>query len=348
MKTLLDIKQLTFAYAQQPLLQNINLTIDAGQVGCLLGPSGCGKSTLLRLIAGFEQPQSGTVMIDHLQVTGDHHMLPPQQRQVGMLFQDLALFPHLTVQQNIAFGLQHLPQEQRRQRTAELIQLCRLQKLNTRHPHHLSGGQCQRVALARAMAPKPKLILLDEPFSSVDRGLQSEMAQEVKSMLQADGSTALWVTHSLEEAFAVADQMGVMLNGQLLQWGTPVELHDQPASPDVIRFLNQANLINGQLNPESRLDTVLGTFDLCNADQFMPGDILQIGLSKHLLQVSTPTEGSKAIINKCIYQGGHHVLTATLTNGDQVQLFHHQSIPVGQSIQLKVSNPQPVLGFAIS
>ncbi|MCL4150341.1 UNVERIFIED_CONTAM: hypothetical protein GTU68_009102 [Idotea baltica] len=161
MTTTLKLQSVGFDYGQQAVLNDITLTVESGQIGCLLGASGCGKSTLLRLIAGFEKPLSGTIHIEH--------------RQVGMLFQDLALFPHLTVTQNIAFGLHQLNHAKQQKRVNELLELCRLVAFKSRYPHQLSGGQCQRVALARAMAPKPKLILLDEPFSSVETGLQSEL-----------------------------------------------------------------------------------------------------------------------------------------------------------------------------
>lgn len=345
MNTLLDIRNLAFAYDKHPVLTNINLQLNAGDIGCLLGPSGCGKSTLLRLIAGFEQPASGQISIDQVCVADATQVVAPQQRQVGMLFQDLALFPHLSVRDNIGFGLQETDSTKRQQRIDQLIELCRLEGLAKRHPHQLSGGQCQRVALARAMAPKPKLILLDEPFSSVDRELQSELVQEVKSLLQADDSTALWVTHSLDEALAVADQTGIMLGGRLLQWSPPERLYEQPEHPAVIGFLNHANLLDGTIESSGHLHTSLGLLPLINADQFTLGDAVITGIGKQQLELTESATGAVATVRQCVYRGGHYLITAELDSGESIQLFHQQARTPGQQVNIGLQDPTPTHGF---
>ncbi|WP_267175478.1 ABC transporter ATP-binding protein [Marinicella marina] len=341
---MLNLNSVAFSYGHQSVLDDISLNIETGQIACLLGPSGCGKSTLLRLIAGFEQPQNGEIRIAAKLVANNSHSIAPQNRQVGMLFQDLALFPHLSVTQNIAFGLHQLSQSEQQHRVDELLQLCRLQAFKSRYPHQLSGGQKQRVALARAMAPKPNLILLDEPFSSVETGLQSELVHEVKSMLQADQSTALWVTHSLDEAFAVADQMGVILGGKLLQWAKPQELYDQPAHPDVISFLNHANLISGDIKQDGSIETPLGCFVLNNQADFKTQDCAQIGVQKRQIHIH-PAGTPNATIIQSVYQGGQYVLTAVLNNKDSIQLFHPSPVESGSQVHLKIEHESNFRGF---
>ncbi len=344
MTTTLKLNSIAFTYEHQPVLNDISLTVKTGQIACLLGPSGCGKSTLLRLIAGFEKPQAGEIYIaDHL-VANQQQATSPQNRQVGMLFQDLALFPHLTVAENITFGLHKLNKNKQQQRVDELLELCCLQAFSSRYPHQLSGGQCQRVALARAMAPRPKLILLDEPFSSVETGLQSQLVHEVKTMLQADNSTALWVTHSLDEAFAVADQMGVMLGGQLLQWSKPNKLYENPEHPDVIRFLNHANLISCQINENGQSESSLGQFELENHQQFKHGDQVKTGINKRSIYINESEAFNATVINS-VYQGGQYLVVATLSNGDAVEFFNQDNIETGHRICLKARVNQPIKSF---
>lgn len=344
MTTTLNLKSVAFAYGQQPILKDISFTIEAGQIACLLGPSGCGKSTLLRLIAGFEQPASGSIQIGKQLVADGTQSISPQNRQVGMLFQDLALFPHLNVSENIAFGLHQHDKHKQQQRVDELLELCRLQAFKTRYPHQLSGGQCQRVALARAMAPKPKLILLDEPFSSVETGLQSELVHEVKTMLQADDSTALWVTHSLDEAFAVADQMGVMLGGKLLQWSTPADLYNNPANADVVRFLNHANLVSGVITGDRKINTQLGLFDLNEGSENTIGNTLQLVINKQNIILNEGGQNN-ATVDNAVYQGGQYLVTALLGNNDRIQFHHHTPLKSNQAISLTINHTEPLQSF---
>jgi len=344
MTTNRELKSVAFGFVRDDLLQDINLQVQTGQIGCLLGPSGCGKSTLLRLVAGFEQPRSGDIWIAQQLIANAQQQVPAQDRQVGMMFQDLALFPHLSVGDNIAYGLHALGADQRHQRLHQLLDLCRLQGHQHKFPHQLSGGQQQRVALARAMAPKPKLILLDEPFSSVDTGLQGALALEVKSMLQADQSTALWVTHSIDEAFAVADQVGVLLQGQLRQWSSPGELYEQPAHPAVVQFLNHANLITGQCTTTGHIRTPLGEIALSNYNQFEANQTVQVGVPKHLIKVIDGTPN--ATITQSVYQGDHHLITATLDQGEEVQCQHAHALTPQQPVALPVTYNQSCFGFA--
>jgi iron(III) transport system ATP-binding protein len=246
MRPILQLHQVTRQYSRhvQPAVCEVSLALQPGDLLALLGPSGCGKTTLLRLIAGFEQPQNGTVEIAEQKVAGEGAWVPPERRGVGMVFQDYALFPHLTVRQNIEFGLADRPHSP--SRVKDILAIVRLEGLEARYPHQLSGGQQQRVALARALAPDPALILLDEPLSNLDVQVRLRLRQELRTILKTAGASAVFVTHDQEEALSIADQVAVMCQGRLEQLGTPEQLYQQPASRFVAEFVTQANLIPAQ------------------------------------------------------------------------------------------------------
>jgi iron(III) transport system ATP-binding protein len=232
-----------FAQTSSPAVAEVSLTLLQGDLLGLLGPSGCGKTTLLRLIAGFERPQAGTIEIAGRTVAGRGCWIPPEQRCLGMVFQDYALFPHLTVAENVAFGLQQLAKDRVNQRIKEAIALVGLQELENRYPHELSGGQQQRVALARALAPQPKLVLLDEPLSNLDVQVRLRLREEVREILKATGTSGIFVTHDQQEALAIADKVAVMRQGRIEQLGTPEEIYTHPTSRFVAEFVTQANFI---------------------------------------------------------------------------------------------------------
>lgn len=229
-------------------VSSVSLTLNQGDLLALLGPSGCGKTTLLRLIAGFEQPQSGSIAIAGQQVAGTGTWIPPEKRGVGMVFQDYALFPHLTVSQNIAFGLNQKPASAVTKRVKEVIALVGLQGMEQRYPHQLSGGQQQRIALARALAPHPFLVLLDEPLSNLDVQVRLRLRQELREILKAAGTSAIFVTHDQEEALSIADHLAVMREGRIEQLDTPEAVYRQPASRFVAEFVAQANFVFAQRN----------------------------------------------------------------------------------------------------
>ena len=256
---MLVIEQLSLSYGQHRVLQQVSLQLASGQIGCLLGPSGSGKSSLLRAIAGFEQAASGRISLDERLLTADRHQLPPQQRQVGMVFQDYALFPHLTVADNIAFGLAGQPKPQQQQRVKVLLELVGLTALSDRFPHQLSGGQQQRVALARALAPKPRLLLLDEPFSGLDADLRQQLAADVAAILRAEQISGLLVTHDQQEAFVLADQIGVLTAGRLLQWDTPLNLYHQPCSAEVADFVGDSHWLHAVVDASGLAHCALGS-----------------------------------------------------------------------------------------
>ncbi len=246
----LNIKNLCVRYNNQSNATNavseVTLNLEAGQIGVLIGPSGCGKTTLLRAIAGLESVQKGRILVKNQCMAGDGIFVPPQQRQIGMVFQDYALFPHLTIAKNIAFGLHDLPKTQQQNQVQKLLELVNLAGYAQKYPHELSGGQQQRVALARALAPQPKLLLLDEPFSSLDVDLRERLATELRGILKAANATALFVTHDQMEAFAIGDVIGVMHNGQLHQWDDAYTLYHRPATRFVANFIGHAVFLPAQ------------------------------------------------------------------------------------------------------
>ncbi|MES2624449.1 MAG: ABC transporter ATP-binding protein [Pseudomonadota bacterium] len=258
MQNLLTVDAIACRYDQREVFRDLSFSVAAGSIACLLGPSGCGKTTALRAIAGFEPVVSGSIVLDGNVLSKSGMTLPPEQRQVGMVFQDYALFPHLTVAANIAFGLTQHTKTERQQITTEMLALIRMDEYAHVYPHQLSGGQQQRVALARALAPRPKLLLLDEPFSNLDTELRRSLSIEVRDILRKHGTTAILVTHDQTEAFHVADVIGVMADGKLWQWGTPRELYHEPHSPFVASFVANGQFLQANMLGNNRVTSVFG------------------------------------------------------------------------------------------
>ncbi|WP_153117920.1 ABC transporter ATP-binding protein [Rhodocyclus tenuis] len=241
----LELDHVSQRYGRNTVVNGVSLAVEAGSIACLLGPSGCGKTTLLRCIAGFEPLLGGEIRIAGAVVSRPGFSLPPEKRRIGMVFQDYALFPHLTAVGNIAFGLDALPRGERQARVEELLAIVGLAGQGSRYPHELSGGQQQRVALARALAPQPQLLLLDEPFSNLDVELRERLSLEVRDILKRLAITAVLVTHDQNEAFAIADEIGVVHGGQLQQWDTPYKLYHRPAGRFVADFVGKGVFLPG-------------------------------------------------------------------------------------------------------
>jgi iron(III) transport system ATP-binding protein len=242
-------------------VQGVDLEIARGELMAVLGPSGCGKTTLLRLMAGFERPDAGTISVAGRELAGPGTFVVPEHRRVGIVFQDYALFPHLTVEANVAFGLSRREREERERITRTTLELVGLQHKADSHPHELSGGERQRVALARALAPAPELILLDEPFSSLDATLRAGLRREVELILRDAGATALLVTHDQEEALSLADRLAVMREGRIVQVGAPQEVYGKPASRWTAGFVGEVNVLAGVAHGAG-VETELGVFDV--------------------------------------------------------------------------------------
>jgi iron(III) transport system ATP-binding protein len=241
----LELKGVTHHFGSLKALSDIALAVEPGQVVCLLGPSGCGKSTALRIAAGLEALQDGEVSIDGQVVAGPGRQLPPENRNVGLVFQDYALFPHLSVLDNVLFGLNRRPRSERRERALEMLERVDMAAYADAFPHMLSGGQQQRVALARALAPGPRVMLLDEPYSGLDARLRDQVRDEVLHLLKTTGCATLMVTHDSEEAMFMADRIVVMREGQVVQAGSPSELYCSPSNPFVAGFFSELNHVEG-------------------------------------------------------------------------------------------------------
>ncbi|MES2282591.1 MAG: ABC transporter ATP-binding protein [Pseudomonadota bacterium] len=246
MTTLLALEKVLLAYdmpdGPHEVVRDFSLDLARGDIGCLLGASGCGKSTVLRAIAGFEPVRSGSISLDGVVISSPSRIVAPELRRVGMMFQDYALFPHLTVAQNVAFGLRRQDKATQQKRVAEMLELVALAEAGSSYPHELSGGQQQRVALARALAPAPDLLLLDEPFSNLDVDTREHLAFEVRDILRSTEHTAILVTHNQAEAFAIADKIGIMSAGQIRQWDSPYNLHNHPQDDFVKDFIRREAL----------------------------------------------------------------------------------------------------------
>ncbi len=255
----LELNDIVQRYGRQTVVDGVSFSLEAGRIACLLGPSGCGKTTLLRCIAGFEEITGGEIRLRGSTVSRPGQHQAPEKRRIGMVFQDYALFPHLTVDQNVAFGLPQRTGREADLRVNSLLETVGLTGLGKKYPHELSGGQQQRVALARALAPRPELILLDEPFSNLDVGLRERLSIEVREILKREGSTAIMVTHDQHEAFAMADEIGVMYNGHTQQWDIPYNLYHRPANRFVADFIGQGVLLAGTVVEDNSVRMELGT-----------------------------------------------------------------------------------------
>ncbi len=256
--SLLRVEALSHAYGAHPVVSELSFALPRGAIGCLLGPSGCGKTTVLRCIAGFETAQAGRIVLNGKVVSGPGVTVPPEQRRVGMVFQDYALFPHLKVAQNMGFGLRAMTRDASAARIRELAEMVGLGDSLAKYPHELSGGQQQRVALARALAPRPDLLLLDEPFSNLDVELRERLSVEVRDIIKASGATAVLVTHDQQEAFAIADEIGVLHEGRIQQWAAAYDLYHRPANRFVADFVGQGVFLPARAVAADRIEIELG------------------------------------------------------------------------------------------
>ena len=256
--TCLALENLHYQYQDQLVLDQLNLQLDKNEIICLLGASGCGKTTTLKAIAGLIRPQAGRVLINEQCVSDERSFLPPQQRHIGMMFQDYALFPHLTISENVAFGLSKLSEKLRRQRVAEMLELVRLSDFAKRYPHQLSGGQQQRVAIARSLAYQPALLLLDEPFSNIDAQSRFRLIDDIRAIIKQQQVSAIFVSHAKEEAFAFADKLAIMHRGDIAQLGSAAALFQSPKHRVVAEFLGKGIYLPAHYESETSVSTPFG------------------------------------------------------------------------------------------
>ena len=333
----LTLRDLTLSYDGDAVVHGVDLALKHRELGCLLGPSVCGKSTLLRAIAGFQALDDGEILLAGETLSTPNAMVLPEHRGVGMVFQDVALFPHLTVSDNIAFGLTDWSKPEARTRISELLDLIGLQGLDARYPHELSGGQQQRVALARAMAPKPKLLLLDEPFSGLDTELRGRLASEVRAILKADGISALLVTHDQREAFDFADRIAVMRAGRIEQFDTAYQIYHEPVSEFVAHFVGPGEVIDASVSGIRSVSSPLG--ELASDSDFG----LPVGCPVHVFlrpddlihDDHSPYRGR--LIAKH-FRGAHHVYEVQLESGVVLGCLapSHHNHELGENVGLRL------------
>jgi iron(III) transport system ATP-binding protein len=346
MPPVLHVDQLACRYAQDQVLEQISFTLQQGDIACLLGPSGCGKTTALRLIAGFEIPSQGTIHIDEKLMSQVGKVVPPEQRQVGMVFQDYALFPHLNIADNIAFGLHRLQRSAREKRTRDMLDTVGLSARGTAYPHELSGGQQQRVALARALAPKPALLLLDEPFSNLDVELRERLATEVREIIKHEGITALMVTHDQHEAFAMADWVGVMHQGHIQQWDTAYNVYHRPVNRFVADFVGMGAFLRGNVINSRQVKIELGTLHgiiptQCgsNACDVCWNDCTVSVLIRPDDVVHDDHSTMQAKIVKKTFRGAEFLYTLELASGARILSLvpSHHDHAIGESIGIRLA-----------
>ena len=306
---ILQVESLAHGYDGETVLDGVSFAVDTGEIVCLLGPSGCGKTTTLRLVAGLETPAAGRIVVAGMPVADPARSVPPERRRVSMMFQDYALFPHLRVRDNVAFGLAHLGRGDRRRRAEELLDKVGMAAYADAYPHVLSGGQQQRVALARALAPDPYIVLLDEPFSGLDPELRGRVRDDCLHLLKTSGAATLFVTHNAEEAMMMADRVVVMREGRVVQNGAPEEIYCEPASPFVATFLGEVNRFDG-LVAGGRVETPLGTV---RAPGFADGSAVQVLVRPEAIGIGGPQgAGAEARIDAVRMVGRSTLVHLTL------------------------------------
>ncbi|SFN89013.1 iron(III) transport system ATP-binding protein [Formivibrio citricus] len=334
---LLEIDQLAVSYNGNPVVSGLALQLEEGEIGCLLGASGCGKTTVLRAVAGFEPVRGGTIRLAGATVGAPGRSVPPEQRRVGMVFQDYALFPHLDIAANVGFGLGKMNRAGRAERVRAMLALVGLEAMAQRYPHELSGGQQQRAALARALAPSPQLILLDEPFSNLDAELREKLAQDVRAILKAAGTTALLVTHDQHEAFAMADRVGVMHAGQIRQWSTPYDLYHRPMDRFVADFIGEGAWLAAEVNEAGEVTTELGVLNGIRCAEDATTRQLDVLIRPDDL-VHDDTSPQKARVLARAFRGAEFLYTLALPSGQRLLslVASHHNHRVGEEIGIRL------------
>ena len=333
----LNVQNVEVTLQGKRILNDVSLQLQKGQIASILGPSGCGKTTLLRSIAGFQPISSGEIYVHDKLFSKKGFSLAPENRNIGMMFQDLALFPHLTVEQNIIFGLKSLNKHEQKKRSQHVLALTELSKQENKLPHQLSGGQQQRVALARALAPKPEILLLDEPFSSLDPDLREQVATEVRKILKHENVTAVLVTHDQHEAFAMADEVGVMDNGDIDQWDTAYNIYHKPKTRFVADFVGLGSMVPAKVIDENTLDTEFGRVSGVFNSTFEKGEFVDLLVRPD----DIPHDDSSAItalVEEKRFRGAEFLYKLRLQSGNFVLCYapSHHNHQIGEPIGIKL------------
>ena len=322
-------RSVTKSYGSEVVLSDFNLDVWNGSIVGILGISGSGKTTALRLLAGFDKPDSGIIEMRNRVISSEETFLPPEERNVGMVFQDYALFPHLNVEKNISFGLSR--DEIKSGRLEEVLSMCNLETYRNKFPQELSGGQQQRVSLARALAPKPEVILLDEPFTSLDAHMARDLREEVVSLLRQTETTAIIVTHDQEEALSVCDVVSVLENGSVIQSATPQEIYLNPVSQTVANSVGDPNILKG-FSVDGRVETSLGTFVTAY------NGALDVSIRPECIELLLDSEGSY-VVKECTFYGHDQVISFQNSKGE---VFRARSLPntiyeAGDKVNINIS-----------
>ena len=321
----------SFPGSERAAISNLSLDVEPGEILALLGPSGCGKTTTLRVIAGFERPDSGMVSVAGTTVASETDYVAPERRGVGMIFQDYALFPHLTVAKNILFGLRAIPRRKRRERLDELLDLTGLSEFQNRYPYQLSGGQQQRVAMARALAPRPHVLLLDEPFSNLDTELRLQMRVEVRDLIKQLGTTAIIVTHDQQEAMTVADRMAVMLDGAIQQVDVPEVIYHYPANRAVARFVGQGTFVPARITGDLA-ESDLGQFEL---QDHGPQEQVDLLIRPRDVSIEVDPDGV-AVVSQRTFHGAETTYIIQLPCGVQLQSSQPSYVSISPGTRVRV------------
>ncbi|MGH2768781.1 MAG: ABC transporter ATP-binding protein [Candidatus Methylomirabilales bacterium] len=326
----LRLRHVTKSFDGISAVTGLDLEVSSGEILSLVGPSGCGKTTTLRLVAGLEKADSGTVEIGGRECSA----VPPEERGVGFVFQDYALFPHLDVARNVAFGLRHLPREARQGRVLEILELVGLSPLAHRLPHELSGGQAQRAALARAVAPRPSLLLLDEPFSNLDAQLRRRVRHDVLAIIRDSGAAAVWVTHDQDEGLIVSDRIAVMDSGRLRQTGTPAEIWRTPADAWIAAFMGRGDLLTGRVR-QGLVRTALGDVQAGGQPEGVLAEILLRPEDVVLAEGGWPGK-----VVRRHFRGSDNVYCVQLQDGELIHSLQSPEVelPIGSSIGVRIAS----------
>jgi iron(III) transport system ATP-binding protein len=337
MSMLLELRGVSHAYDGRGVLDDLSFRVERGVIACLLGASGCGKTTVLRAIAGFEPILAGEVLLHGQVMSRKNLTVAPERRRIGMVFQDYALFPHLTVARNIAFGLRDMPEAERTARVDELLDTVGLELVRNHYPHELSGGQQQRVALARALAPRPDLMLLDEPFSNLDVEMRERLSLEVRDILKYHHTTAVLVTHDQHEAFNIADEIGLMTAGRIEQWDTPYRLYHEPRSRFVADFIGQGVFLPGTVVNGTRVRLELGTFEARIPPGMQQGTMVDVLLRPDDILHDDASPLQAQVLHKA-FRGAAFLYTLQLAGGGRVLSLvpSHHNHAIGEKIGIRL------------